>query len=264
MPQPLPDPAVPSEVYTEDYFRTGCMGADQWDATEGSTLDPLYPGYVRAAALQPGEVVVDLGCGRGEFLVAALEAGAARAVGVEYAEAAVTLAHRTLAAHAVGERAELHHGDARRLPVEDGAADLVTMLDVVEHLTPDELHTALLEVRRILRPGGRLFVHTMPNRSIYEITYRLQRLSRPARRRSWKANPRKPEELAMHVNEMTLTSLRRALRRAGFPDVDVWLGDWMYVDFVPDEAARRTYHRLARRRLTARLGKGDLWARAHA
>lgn len=261
---PLPDPAVPSEVYTEAYYRTGCMGGEHWSATEGGELDPLYPGYVRVAEVAAGEVVVDLGCGRGELLVAALDAGASRAIGIEYAEAAVRLARQTLAAHPAGERAELHHGDARSIPLGDDEADVVTLFDVVEHLTLTELQAALTEARRVLRPGGRLLVHTMPNRSIYTWTYRLQRLSRPGRRRRWKANPRRPEELAMHVNEMTVTALRRALRRAGFGGVEVWLGAWMYTEFVPDEAARRTYHRLAAHRLTARLGKGDLWARARA
>lgn len=264
MAEPLPDPTVPPEVYTEAYFRTGCMGADAWEASNGAALDPLYPGYVRVAAVAPGEVVVDLGCGRGELLVAALQAGAARAVGVEYAAAAVDLARRTLSAHGLEAQAELHHGDARAIPVADDVADLVTLLDVVEHLTPPELQTALTEARRVLRPGGRVFVHTMPNATIYDVTYRWQRRLRPDRWRRWPADPRKPGERVMHVNEMTVTGLRRALRGAGFGDVEVWLGAWMYTDFVPDERARGTYHRLAARRLTARLGKADLWARATA
>ncbi len=137
------------------------------------------------------------------------------------------------------------------------------MLDVVEHLTPAELDLALREAQRILRPGGRILIHTMPNRSIYEITYRLQRIARRSRRRAWPKDPRNELERAMHVNEMTVRTLRRALRRAGFPSPRVWLGDWIYTAFVPDEASRRTYYRLAERRLTARLGKGDLWASAN-
>ncbi len=260
----LPDPAVPSDVYTEDYYRHGCMGAAAWEDSEGGALDPLYPGYATKAGIKEGDVVVDLGCGRGEMLVAALHAGAARAVGIEYAEAAVRLAQQTLERHDVTDRAELHHGDARSVPVADGAADLVTLLDVVEHLTPPELHTALTEARRLLKPGGTVFIHTMPNRTIYEVTYRWQRILLPWRLRTWPANPRKPEELSMHVNEMTVGKLSKALAAAGFPSPEVWLGEWMYTDFVPSERAKKTYHRLAARKPTERLGKGDLWARAAA
>lgn len=261
---PHGDPTVPQHVYSEEYYRQDCMGARTWEETGGKGLDPMYTGYAAQAGIAPGEVVLDLGCGRAEMLVAALEAGAAHAIGVEYADAAVKLAQQTLEAHGVQDRTRLVHGDVRTLPVDDASVDVVTLLDVVEHLTPVELDTALREARRVLRPGGRLLIHTMPNRTIYEVTYRLQRLSRPWRWSRWPRDPRNERELAMHVNEMTVTSLRRALVSAGFPDARVELGEWMWTAFVPDERARRTYHRLARLRLTERLGKGDLWARATA
>jgi hypothetical protein len=66
----------------------------------------------------------------------------------------------------------------------------------------------------------------------------------------------------MHVNEQTVSSLRRGLRRAGFAAVRVSTGEWVYTDFLPDDWARRLYHRLARTRLTARLAAGDVWAEA--
>ena len=64
----------------------------------------------------------------------------------------------------------------------------------------------------------------------------------------------------MHVNEQTLGSMRRALRRAGFGDVRAEHGQWLHTAFVPSERARRLYPRLARRRLTAPLGACDLFA----
>jgi ubiquinone/menaquinone biosynthesis C-methylase UbiE len=255
----LTEPVVPQGVYTEEYYREECMGADDWDSDQ---LSPIYTGYATMAPVRAGDVVVDLGSGRGEMLVAALEAGASRAIGVEYADAAIAFARQTLARFGVADRAELHHGDARVIPLGDSEADLVTLLDVVEHLAPRELQQALLEARRVLRTGGTVFIHTMPNRSIYELTYRAQRWMRPERLRRWPADPRKPVEHAMHVNEMSVRRLRRALRRAGFAHSEIWLGDFIYTDFVPDEAARRTYHRLAAHKLTERLGRGDLWARA--
>jgi ubiquinone/menaquinone biosynthesis C-methylase UbiE len=253
---------VPADVYTEGYYRENCMGYEAWGASGGSAIDPLYPGYARLAPVREGDVLVDLGSGRGEMLVAALECGAARAIGVEYSGAAVDLAHETLAAHELGALAHVHHGDVREVPVGDGEASLVTMLDVVEHLTPAELRAALREAHRILRPGGTLFIHTMPNRTIYDVTYRLQRLALPTRMRRWPKDPRLPLEKVMHVNEMTVGRLRRALRGGGFGGADVWLGEWIHAAFVPDERARKLYHRLAARRLTQRLGRADLWARA--
>jgi len=258
----LPEPAVSADVYTEDYYRENCMGYEAWVASGGRDLDPLYAGYARLAPVQEDDVFVDFGAGRGEMIIAALQAGASRAIGVEYSGAAVDLARQTLAAHDYGDRAVVHHGDVRDVPLADGEASLVTMLDVVEHLTPAELQAAFEEAHRILRPGGRLFIHTMPNRTVYNVTYRAQRWSRPSRLRTWPKQPRLHLEVAMHVNEMSLGRLSRALRRGGFKGADVWLGDWIHTRFVPDEKAQRTYHRLAAHRLTQRFGRAELWARA--
>jgi SAM-dependent methyltransferase len=54
---------------------------------------------------------------------------------------------------------EVRLGSAETLPFQDGSFDLVTALDVVEHLDDDE--AALREMRRVLRPGGNLLL-TVP------------------------------------------------------------------------------------------------------
>lgn len=259
----LPDPIVPPDVYTEAYYRETCMGAAEFLGPSGPGGDPMYGEYLRRCGLAPGQVLVDVGCGRGELLAQAARLGAARAVGVEYAPAAVALARETIARADASDVAEVHQADARALPVADATADAATMLDVVEHLAPAELKTALTEVRRVLRPGGRLLVHTMPNRMIYTVTYRILRIS-PVHRRHWPRDPRNDWERAMHVNEQSLGSLHRSLRRAGFTDVRATLGHQVYDAFLPDPAARTWLHRLAAHRATARLGRADLWAHAVA
>ncbi len=256
------DPAVPASVYDADYYLHACAGAEPWSASGGRERDPLYRGSLERAGLRPGDVVVDLGTGRGELLADAVALGAAAAVGVEYSHDALGLVGQTLAAADVGGRAAAVAADARRLPLPDGFADLVTLLDIVEHLTPTELHAALVEARRILRPGGRVFVHTLPNRLVYDVTYRWQRAWHPRRRRDWPADPRVELERVMHVNEQSPGRLRRALAGAGLTDVTVSLGATVYDAFVPDERARRTYHRLARLPGVARFGIADLWAEA--
>ncbi|MEJ7782316.1 MAG: hypothetical protein WKF99_07080 [Solirubrobacteraceae bacterium] len=68
----LPAPLVPPEAYTKAYYRESCMGARAWSATGGAGADALY---ARRSALRPGDVLVDVGCGRGELLVEALRVG---------------------------------------------------------------------------------------------------------------------------------------------------------------------------------------------
>jgi ubiquinone/menaquinone biosynthesis C-methylase UbiE len=258
----LPDPTVPAELYDEEYYRNCCAGFAEWAASEGREFAGIYPGVLRRAGLRPGEVLVDVGTGRGEMIAVAVSMGAARAIGIEYSPAAVKMARRTLEAHRSGERAAIVPADVRRMPIPDDFADLATMVDVVEHLTTNELAQTLLEVRRVLKPNGRVFVHTMPNRSIYNVTYRAQRALVPSRRRSWPRDPRNDYERAMHVNEQTVRGLRKALRAAGLRRVRVRVGEWIYTDFVPDATARALYGRLARIPGLARLGAGDLFAEA--
>jgi ubiquinone/menaquinone biosynthesis C-methylase UbiE len=260
---PLQSPAVPASVYTEEYYRHHMGPHETWNANEGTQIDGYYVGVLRdRVRLQPGERLVDLGAGRGELLAAAVKAGAGSAVGIEYSEAAVELARKTLRAHEVEHAASIHAGDVRATGLDGGQFDVVTLLDVVEHLTPGEVDQALREAGRLLRPGGRVVVHTLPNRLIYDVTYRLQRLSRPSRRRSWPRNPRTRYEVEMHINEFTLGSLRRSLKRAGLADVEVSRGRWVLEHFQPEEGAKRLYSRLAAHRPTAWLGSADLWGSA--
>ena len=245
VPEALPPPAVPPGVYDEGYYRTACAG---FEAFEAQDVDPLYPGMLAIAGLRAGEVVVDIGTGRGELLRVALAQGAARAIGVEYSADALKLAESS--------GGELLLADARAIPLEDGVADLVTLLDVAEHLAPDELERTLAEAHRLLRPGGRLLVHTFPTRTYYAVTYRLLR----AGRRSWPRDPRNHWEHQMHVNEQTARGLRRALR--AFDSVRVWPGPMTHSGVLPSARAQRLVERGARLPLTRWLCAADLFALA--
>lgn len=255
---PLPEPVVPATLYDETYYREANAGFQEWSASEGAQVAGIYPGVLALARFRPGEVLVDFGTGRGEMLAVAVQQGASRAIGVEYSPAAVAMTHQTLEKQGINERAEVILGDARSVPLPDATADLVTMVDVVEHLTPAELHRALVEARRILKPGGRVFAHTSPNRLIYTVTYRALQLVRPR----WPRDPRNDYERTMHVNEQSVRSLRQALLQAGFGDVRVRLGDWVYIDFLPEGWAQKLYRGVARLRPLRQFVVGDLFAEA--
>jgi predicted SAM-dependent methyltransferase len=97
------------------------------------------------------------------------------------------------------------------------------MLDVVEHLHPHELDTVLGEVIRILRTGGRLIVHTMPNLWYYRYGYPLYRMMQYLRGQSLPVDPRDRWPYAhVHVNEQDPKRLGRTLTLAGFRS-RVWL-----------------------------------------
>lgn len=113
-----------------------------------------YDLYVRIANAQPGERILDIGCGEG-FLLASANRADMAAVGVEISELALRLAAR----HAPAAHLVCSAGEA--LPFPDRSFDLVTCIGTLEHFT-DPAQGAR-EVARILRPRGRALL-VVPNR----------------------------------------------------------------------------------------------------
>ena len=64
----------------------------------------------------------------------------------------------------------------------------------------------------------------------------------------------------MHVNEQTLGGLRRALRKARLRPAEVWRGDWVHTEHLPDGEGARVYRRLARTPGLRGLGAANLFA----
>ncbi len=118
-------------------------------------------------------------------------------------------------------RTAVMQADAKYLPFPDSVFDRVLMFDVVEHLHPWELHAAMLEVHRVLKPNGRFIIHTAPNIWYDRYAYPLVRLVRTLMGEGDRY-PKDPRQFGVavnqhvHVNEQSIRSLGRALRRAGF------------------------------------------------
>jgi SAM-dependent methyltransferase len=114
--------------------------------------------------LQPGMTVLDLGCGEGRHAFEAFRRGA-RVVALDHGSAEVTTTRTWLTAMddggeaPAGAAAEVVRGDLLALPVPDASVDRVIAAEVLEHI-PDDA-TALAEIARVLKPGGRVAV-TVP------------------------------------------------------------------------------------------------------
>ncbi|HEX6025519.1 MAG TPA: methyltransferase domain-containing protein [Solirubrobacter sp.] len=105
--------------------------------------------------VEPGEVVLDLGCGAGsDLLIAAQMTGPnGRAIGIDMTPA--MLERATNSARAMNlANVELHESLIEHLPVEDASVDVVISNGVID-LVPDK-DAVFDEIDRVLRPGGRL------------------------------------------------------------------------------------------------------------
>lgn len=123
------------------------LGAPGYEATVAPALLPVAADVVRRARLEAGELVLDVGTGTGNALAAA--AGDGRTlVGLDASPAMLAIA-RERAGDAV-----LVVGDFARMPFPDGEFDVVISSHAL--LFADDRVAVLREIRRVVRPGGRL------------------------------------------------------------------------------------------------------------
>lgn len=144
-----------------------------WFATQPQLADNYFARQVghsvlAAAAAHVGAwgTVVDFGAGRGD-LTALLLARGARVYAVDQSPASVAILLDRFGGHPGFLGAA--QGSAA-LP--DGVADAVTLLEILEHLTDAVSRVVLSEVRRLLKPGGRLVVTTPHDEDLTQ-THRL-------------------------------------------------------------------------------------------
>lgn len=107
-------------------------------------------------ACQPASIL-DAGCGSGRVLASLARAlPHARLVGVELSPFLLEMAAERL--QRFGQRTELAHADVTELPFESGTFDAICVNHVLGHLPDGPAARAAEELRRVLAPGGRIFV----------------------------------------------------------------------------------------------------------
>lgn len=110
----------------------------------------------RSMDIQPTDVVLDAGCGRGFFMKYVAELAPCRLVGID-----LELPHLEIALDATrGKSIGVACGLIGELPFPDAFFDKVIFSEVLEHLPDDR--GGLEEIKRVLKPGGLVYL-TVPN-----------------------------------------------------------------------------------------------------
>jgi len=210
---------VTEESREQNCGTVGCCGVGDGDAVlaqvgytaeqaaslpEGANLGLGCGNPLAYAALQPGEVVLDLGSGAGiDCFLAAREVGpAGRAIGVDMTASMLQKA-RANAARVQATNVEFRLGEIEHLPVADASVDAI-ISNCVVNLSPDKPQV-FREALRVLRPGGRMLISDLV-------------LTRPL-------SPQARNNVDLYVGCVAGASLKdeylKLMREAGFADVEV-------------------------------------------
>jgi len=116
---------------------------------------PLTRWAIRLMGIQPGDHILDVGCGGGMAIQLIAEIAAEGFVaGIDYSEEMVEQARKRNAAAVQAGRVEIKHGNVAALPYDDESFDKVITVESF-YFWPDPV-ASLREVRRVLKPGGLL------------------------------------------------------------------------------------------------------------
>ena len=153
------DPTGDFHFHRGPRYATSRLG---YDAAGLAMLPPevteSFAGVGNPHAIAPfpeGATIVDIGCGAGtDLLLAAFHVGpGGRAIGVDMTEAMRQRARRGAVACGLTS-VDIREGEATALPLESGSVDVVISNGVLNLVA--EKRAAIDEIRRVLRPGGRL------------------------------------------------------------------------------------------------------------
>jgi len=127
-----------------------------------------------------GEDVLELGPGTGRALLCLVGAvrASGRVFGVDLSIGMLRRSRERLAGAAQGRRAALICADAARLPLRSSSVDAVVSILTLEVLDRRAITQALIECRRVLRPGGRMAVAAMVEGRPRHLMVRLYRWAR--------------------------------------------------------------------------------------
>ena len=171
LPSPLPHalPNAPLPLDRPHDMKT--VAKSQFEAWAGSydrsilnifLFQPSYRMFLqelqgwRGSSSEPFDLL-DIGCGTGTF--DAMLAGSplpARIVGLDYANAMCQIASDKAHQAGVANRLRYVNGDSQHLPFADGSFDVVTCSNSFHHYPHQQ--QVVFEMRRVLRPGGRLML----------------------------------------------------------------------------------------------------------
>lgn len=162
-------------VYSCAYFQTS---AEDLDAAQAAKLELTC----RKLRLQPGQHLLDIGCGWGGLVMHAAQHHGARATGITLSERQAELARARVRDAGLEDRVSIEVRDYRDLP-ENARFDRIVSVGMVEHVGRANIRAYFETAYRLLQPGGAFLCH-----GIVEARTTLAPVPRLIERLTWRRN----------------------------------------------------------------------------
>ena len=111
--------------------------------------------------LQPGETLLDIGCGWGALVIRAAEHFGAEATGITLSEEQDAGANAAIAAHGLEDAASVRLLNYRTLAATGKRFDKIVSIGMIEHVGKENLAKFVGDVKRMLKPGGLALLHSI-------------------------------------------------------------------------------------------------------
>lgn len=152
-----------------------------------------------------GKVFLDYACGNGKNAIAAAKAGAALSLGLDISPVSVQNARDDAKEAGMGDSSLFFQADCENTKLADNSVDTIICSGMLHHL---DLSYAFPELRRILRPGGKLLAIEALD---YNPAIKLYRMMTPSMRTDWEK---------AHI--LSLKDVRMAERFFNLGEIKYW------------------------------------------
>lgn len=146
------------ELFLDPQMQYSCAHYPRWDASlEDAQVNKLDL-ICRKLRLQPGDVLLDIGCGWGGLLCHAVQNYGVEGQGVTLSEEQLSFAQAKVERLGISDRVTLHLKDYREM---GGAFDKISSVGMYEHIGLANIPEYFGTVQRLLKPGGLFLNHAI-------------------------------------------------------------------------------------------------------
>lgn len=200
----------------EDYFlNKSCEGFEEY---KQGTISHLKKIQINLLNIKDSDSFLDVGCGRGEVAAHVLNI-TPRVAAIDYSEVSVKLTDEICKG-----RANVKKALASELPFENNSFSKILLGDVIEHLTIKDSYKCLFEIKRVLKDGGALLIHTCPNtnfiRYVLPLAYFFLKVIKPESIEDIKEQVKHRD--IDHINEYSPERLLKQCKQIGFTCYYEW------------------------------------------